>query len=119
MTLDIRCWLVALRAKSDREIPPVPDDLLGIKDWITDVKRVKKTPKRKEGKKTISAEAKLCGVLALDLDKKKSITVIAREAGVARKTAYECPMFMSIYNEIHPPKTTKKGSRFSFDENRD
>jgi hypothetical protein len=34
-----RYWLVAYRSISDREIPPIPSDLLGIQDWITDVER--------------------------------------------------------------------------------
>jgi hypothetical protein len=120
ITLNIRSWLIALRANSNREISPIPSDLLGIRDWITTNERALK---RKGKKETLTADTKLCGVLALLLAGKikieRSITAIARKAGVSRKTAYKSPMFMSLYDEVRPSKTTKKGSRFSFDENRD
>jgi hypothetical protein len=36
VTLRIRGWLIDLRAACGRKIPPIPSDLLGIKDWMLD-----------------------------------------------------------------------------------
>jgi len=38
--LDIRWWLVMLRRRDGRKIPPIPSDFLGIWDWITTVEKV-------------------------------------------------------------------------------
>jgi len=48
LLIPIHFWLTELRAECPSEIPPIPSDLLGIQDWITDTERALKRKEKKE-----------------------------------------------------------------------
>ncbi len=113
----VRAQIVYHRELSPMDLPSAPNDWIGVDDWVVSVKKLLK---RKPKKDTLSAEAKLAGVLTLSVKggKRRSIAWIANEAGVSRRTAHASPQFMSLYRSIYPKKSRKKGSKYRFDEDR-
>lgn len=111
----IRARLIELRKKESR-IPPAPNDLIGLGDWIIDAERALK---RKIDRTKFSAEDRL--LVILGKHPHWSMAKIAQEAGCSKQHASQCFKFKEAWLALNPGRENRKQrySGYSFDENRD
>ena len=120
----MRIQIVLRREMSSRNLPAVPSDFVGVDDWIVSVKRLLRRKPTEDGtsaKKQLPADTKLLGVLAMygkeHPDKRPTIELMAKKAGVSRKTATNAVVFRATLDVMYP-KAPKKGKKYRFDDNR-